>query len=136
MTLKDAIKAQCKFCDTSIEVRERYENESRMCDCPVCGEYNLTYEAFELRVLFRFERGGSRNGLVVLVESRLVSDPETHQSVTIKRYHSEKENLSDGRWRHKRITLSPDNKKFKDIILENVTGDDFRVVAEFLEVLS
>jgi len=35
----------------------------------------------------------------------------------------------------KRIILSPDNKAFKDIVLENVNGDDFRVVAEFVEVL-
>ena len=85
--------------------------------------------------LFRFERGGSRNGLVVLVESRMVSDPETHQSFTVKRYHSGKEDLGNGQWRHKKIILSPDNKEFKDIILENVSGDDFRVVAEFIEVL-
>jgi hypothetical protein len=86
--------------------------------------------------IFRFERGGSRNGLVVLVESRLVTDPETNQKFTIKRYKSEKETLPDGGWKHKLITLSPDNKQFKDIILNNVTGEDFRVVAEFVEVLS
>ena len=85
--------------------------------------------------LFRFERGGSRNGLIVLVESRLVSDPETHQKFTIKRYHSEKERFNDGAWRHKKITLSPDNKEFGDIVLTNVSGDDFRVVAEFVDVL-
>ncbi len=84
--------------------------------------------------IFRFERGGSRNGLVVLVESRLVSDPENHQRFTIKRYHSEKQDIG-GEWRHKQIILSPDNKAFKDIVLENITGDDFRVVAEFVEVL-
>ena len=86
--------------------------------------------------LFRFERGGSRNGLVVLVESRLVTDPETSQKFTIKRYKSEKETLPDGSWRHKQIILSADNKQFKDIVLSNVTGDDFRVVAEFLYVLA
>jgi type III restriction enzyme len=86
--------------------------------------------------LFRFERGGSRNGKVVLVESLQVSDPETHQSFTIKRYHSEKENLGGGQWRHKKIILSPDNKEFKDIVLKNVAGDDFRVVAEFVEALA
>lgn len=85
--------------------------------------------------IFRFERGGSRNGLVVLVESRLVTDQETSQQFTIKRYKSEKEALADGGWRHKQIILSPDNKQFKDIVLNNVTGDDFRVVAEFIEVL-
>ena len=50
MTLKDAVKTNCKFCNTSIEVRERYENCSQVCDCPVCGKYNLTEEAFELQL--------------------------------------------------------------------------------------
>jgi type III restriction enzyme len=86
--------------------------------------------------LFRFERGGSSNGLVVLVESRQVSDPETFQRFTVKRYKSEKEDLGDGQWGHKKIILSPDNKEFKDITLENVSGEDFRVVAEFIEVLA
>lgn len=85
--------------------------------------------------IFRKEKGGTRNGLVVLVESRLVSDPETDLNFTVKRYKSEKEQLPDGQWRHKRIILSPDNKEFKDIVLENVNGDDFHVVAEFVEVL-
>lgn len=82
--------------------------------------------------IFRFERGGSRNGLVVLVESHLVADPETNQRFTVKRYNSEKEDLGDEEWGHKRIVLSPDNKAFKDIMLENVSGDDFKVVAEFV----
>lgn len=85
--------------------------------------------------IFRFDRGGSRNGLIVLVESRQVTDPETNHKFTIKRYQSEKEKLEDGQWRHKKIVLSPDNKKFDDIILENVSGEDFRVVAEFIAVL-
>jgi len=85
--------------------------------------------------VFRFNPAGSRNGLVVLVESRLVHDLETHQSFTIKRYHSEKEDLEDGQWRHKKIVLSPDNKDFDNIVLENVSGDDFRIVAEFICVL-
>lgn len=85
--------------------------------------------------IFRFERGGSRNGLVVLAESRLVTDPETNQSFTIKRYKSEKEDLGDGQWRHKKITLSPDNKQFNDIVLKNVPGGNFRVIAEFIEII-
>ena len=118
---------------------------------PMPGGYRLNKDMFIAQVvgksmeptipdgswcLFRFERGGSRNSLVVLIESRLVADPETHQKFTIKRYKSEKENIGDVQWRHKKITLSPDNKDFKDIVLENVTGEDFRVVAEFVEVLS
>jgi type I restriction enzyme, R subunit len=85
--------------------------------------------------IFRFEKGGSRNGLVVLVASSLVSDPETQQRFTIKRYHSEKEHFDDGTWKHKKIILSPDNKEFDDIVLEDVNGEDFKVVAEFVEVV-
>ena len=85
--------------------------------------------------LFRFERGGSRNGKIVLVESREVSDPETHQRYTIKRYSSEKKPLDGERWAHSKITLSPDNKEFKDIILKDVSEDDFKVIAEFIQVL-
>ncbi len=85
--------------------------------------------------LFRFERGGSRNGKIVLVESRQVSDPETHQRYTIKRYSSEKKPIEGERWAHSKITLSPDNKEFKDIVLENVSEDNFKVIAEFIQVL-
>lgn len=85
--------------------------------------------------VFRFERGGSRNGLVVLMESRLVSDPESYQRFTVKRYRSKKEMEPDGTWRHTKIVLSPDNVDFEDIVLENVQEDDFRVVAEFVCVL-
>ncbi|MHB1697451.1 MAG: S24 family peptidase [bacterium] len=84
--------------------------------------------------IFQLERGGSRNGKVVLVESRLVSDPETNQKFTVKRYKSEKEVADGERWAHKRIILSPDNKNFNDIVLENVSEGDFKVIAEFVSV--
>ena len=85
--------------------------------------------------VFCLERGGSRNGKIVLVESHQITDPESQGRYTIKRYKSEKENLEDGTWQHKKIVLSPDNKEFEDIILENVPGDDFRIVAEFITAL-
>ena len=74
-------------------------------------------------------------GIDFLVESRQVTDPETHQKFTIKRYKSEKEDLGDGQWKHKRIILSPDNKEFNDIVLEDVSEEDFKVVAEFISIL-
>lgn len=85
--------------------------------------------------LFRWEKGGSRNGLVVLVASSLVNDPENEQKFTIKRYKSEKEYFEDGTWQHKLIVLSPDNKSFKGIKLEDVQPGDFKVVAEFVRVI-
>lgn len=85
--------------------------------------------------IFRFDKGGTRNGLVVIVECHSISDPETSRQFTIKRYKSEKEYLNDGTWRHKKIILSPDNNDFKDIILEDIPAVEFRVVAEFVAVL-
>ncbi|RZD17142.1 MAG: DEAD/DEAH box helicase [Candidatus Acididesulfobacter guangdongensis] len=85
--------------------------------------------------IFRLDKGGSRNETVVLVESKQVADRDTNQKFTVKRYHSEKEYFEDGTWRHKRITLSPDNKEFEPIILENMQETDFRVVAEFIGVI-
>lgn len=85
--------------------------------------------------LFRPDQGGSRNGKIVLVESRRVTDPETQQSFTIKRYKSEKRQFKDETWIHTKITLSPDNKEFKDIVLKNVREDEFHIAAEFVEVL-
>ena len=82
--------------------------------------------------IFRFDHGGSRNGKVVLVESRQVTDPETNQKYTIKRYSSEKEYFDNGTWQHKKIMLSPDNKEFNDIFLEDVLPDEFKVIAEFV----
>lgn len=41
------ITVECKFCNTAIETRLRPENDSRVCDCPVCGKYVLTDTAFE-----------------------------------------------------------------------------------------
>jgi len=85
--------------------------------------------------IFRFDQGGSRKGKVVLVESRQVTDPETNQKFTVKRYHSEKEKVDVNQWRQKKIVLSPDNKEFDDIVLENVSEGDFHVVAEFIAVI-
>ncbi len=82
--------------------------------------------------IFKKHAAGSRNGLVVLVSSHLVQDAKHEERFTVKRYSSEKEFFEDGTWRHKKIILRPDNKKFKDIILENVSPGDFQVVAEFV----
>ncbi|MFH1823767.1 MAG: DUF2075 domain-containing protein [Candidatus Firestonebacteria bacterium] len=85
--------------------------------------------------IFKLESGGTRNGQVVLVVSNLISDPEDGQRYTVKWYSSDKENLKDGTWFHKRITLKPENNDFKDIVLENVIPGDFGIVATFVKVL-
>ena len=60
--------------------------------------------------LFRPDQGGSRNGKIVLVESRRITDPETQMSFTIKRYHSEKEHFLTA---HGYIKKSPFRRTIK-----------------------
>lgn len=85
--------------------------------------------------VFRRERGGSRDGQIVLVQSRQLTDPESGAQYTVKRYHSDKELFPDGTWRHKRIVLTPDNPEFTEIVLEDVEAGDFGVVAEWVQQL-
>ena len=85
--------------------------------------------------VFQFERGGSRNAKVVLVESRHVMDPENGAQYTVKRYFSEKDFSDDGTWRHKKITLVPDNRRYNDLVLEGIHPGEFKVIAEFISSL-
>ena len=85
--------------------------------------------------VFRLDPGGTRNGKAVLVQSHHLDDLENGGKYTVKRYSSEKNLFPDGTWNHKRITLSPDNKAYKEIILENVEVEEFKVIAEFVCVI-
>lgn len=86
--------------------------------------------------VFRRDRGGSRDGKVVLVEYSGLQDPDTGMRYTVKKYESEKEYLDDGSWRHKRIVLSPINREYSDIVLADIPGHAFRVSAEFVACLT
>ena len=86
--------------------------------------------------IFTAERGGSRDGKVVLVQSHHIDDPESGGQYTVKRYFSEKEYSDDGTWRHKKITLVPENREFQELVLEHVEPTTFKVIAEFLGRLS
>ncbi len=85
--------------------------------------------------IFKLERGGSRNEKVVLVQSRHIDDPESGGQYTVKRYFSEKEYSDDGTWHHKKITLVPDNSRFKEVVLRAIEPTEFKVVAEFVDCL-
>ena len=80
--------------------------------------------------VFRLDPGGTRNGKVVLVQSQHIDDPENGGKYTVKRYSSEKNLFPDGTWNHKIITLSPDNKTYK-----NIDAESFKVIAEFVCVI-
>lgn len=83
--------------------------------------------------LFRRYGGGTRDGKVVLVQHRKITDPDTGGSYTVKRYRSEKTYSPDGSWHHTRIILEPTNLDYKPIVVD--APDDLGVLAEFVGVL-
>ena len=84
--------------------------------------------------LFAAPVAGTRQGKTVLVQMRDVSDPESGQRYTVKRYQSEKTSDGDS-WRHTRITLKPINSDFAPIVLTGADEGQLRVIAEVVEVL-
>jgi len=85
--------------------------------------------------LFREPVGGTREGKVVLVESRDVQDPDTGR-YTVKRYSSEKQVTPEG-WQHQRITLSPDSDQsgYFPIIITNSETSELRVLGELVATI-
>ncbi|AZA84426.1 hypothetical protein C1637_06175 [Chryseobacterium lactis] len=86
--------------------------------------------------LFKKYTGGSRNGLITLVEGRNVTDIEFGSSYTIKEYSSKKVTDEEG-WHHEEITLLPksNDSSFKPIVLRDEETIDFNVLGIFVRVL-
>jgi phage repressor protein C with HTH and peptisase S24 domain len=85
--------------------------------------------------LFSSPVEGSRDGKIVLVEHRAIDDPETGGSYTVKRYRSRKTQSEGELWQREEIVLEPLNPEFEPIVLRDVGEDEFRVIAELVEVL-
>ena len=88
--------------------------------------------------LFRAHPPGSREGKVVVVQHRSISDPETGGRYTVKVYASKKFLTEDGNWQHRHITLTPDSDRpeFRPIELDVPKDEDsLSVVGELLLVL-
>lgn len=84
--------------------------------------------------LFRAPVEGSRQGKIVLVQLRNVTDSETGHGYTVKRYQSEKA-LTEDAWQHERIILKPVNTDFDPIVINGSDDDEIQVIAEMIEVL-
>ena len=84
--------------------------------------------------LFAAPVEGTRQGKTVLVQMRDVTDPESGQRYTVKRYQSEKASDGDS-WHHTKITLKPINRDFAPIVLTGADEGQLQVIAEVVEVL-
>jgi len=87
--------------------------------------------------LFRKDRGGSRNGKIVLAEVSNLQDADSGSGYTVKQYESKKI-YSDDSWSHSSISLKPlsDDSSYEPLILEDYDSiSSFRIVGIFERVL-
>jgi len=87
--------------------------------------------------VFNSSAAGSRQGKIVLVKARDISDPSA-SSFTIKKYSSKKVSDEDNGWRHTHITLSPLNANYRSIEIsaEGVEDGEFKIYGEFVQVIN
>ena len=118
----------------------------------VPGHVRLTRDHFVARVeghsmeptipdgsycLFRTDRGGSREGKLVLVWHRGCTDPALGGEFSVKKYTSTKTASPGGRWSHREIRLKPLNPDpaYGDLVFDPGSEGDLRVVGEIVCVL-
>ncbi|MDO9066977.1 MAG: DUF2075 domain-containing protein [Deltaproteobacteria bacterium] len=87
--------------------------------------------------LFKKIPAGSRQGKVVLVRHREISDTETGGHYTVKIYESQKKTIEDGTWQHTSIVLRPDttSQGYSPIVLDENQSEELQVIGEFVAVL-
>lgn len=86
--------------------------------------------------VFKPYTGGTRNGKIVLVESRDIQDPDFNSAFTIKTYSSEK-SVSEESWGHTSIVLRPNSydNSYQDIVITEENAGEMRIVGEYVQVL-
>lgn len=80
------------------------------------------------------ERGGSRNGEIVLTRCNDY-DPDYDGKFTIKRYYSEKTGDENGDWEHTKIQLQSLNPDYASIDLNPNEADQYRTIGILKAVL-
>ena len=80
------------------------------------------------------ERGGSRNGEIVLTRCNDF-DPDYDGKFTIKRYYSEKTGDENGDWEHTKIQLQSLNPSYAPIDLNPDEADQYRTIGILKAVL-
>lgn len=118
-----------------IEV-ENLSNHHNYFACQVVGESMNRIIPNGSICLFRKDDGGSRNGLITLVESTNFTDAESGSRYTIKEYVSKKSISEDG-WHHEEIQLLPKSydDAFEPIILTDDELLDLKVIGVFVRVV-
>ncbi|WP_312364877.1 DNA/RNA helicase domain-containing protein [Sphingobacterium sp.] len=119
-----------------IDVEERYQDPQRYFACKVVGESMNKIIPNGSICLFERYQGGSRNGLICLVESSSFEDRDFGANYTIKEYSSKK-TITDEGWQHQEIILLPKSTddSYSPIILKDEETVDLQVIGVFRKVL-
>ncbi|MBF02430.1 MAG: hypothetical protein CMP76_03950 [Flavobacterium sp.] len=103
--------------------------------CKVVGESMNKIIPNGSLCLFKKYFGGSRNGLITLVESSEIFDTEFGANYTVKEYSSKKTYDEEG-WQHQEISLKPlSTESFEIITLRDEETSNFKVIGVFEKVL-
>lgn len=86
--------------------------------------------------VFRANPAGSRQGKIVLVQHYNYYDPDYAGAYSIKEYSSVKSFDEFGNWQHEKIELLPINKDYNPIIIDAEDAEEFRVIGEFVGIIS
>lgn len=119
-----------------IEVEERFQNSDRYFACKVVGEsMNKIIPNGSICVFERYE-GGTRNGLITLVESDSFVDRDFGANYTVKEYSSKKTVTEEG-WQHQEIILLPKSTftSYEPLHLRDEELLDLKVIGIFKKVL-
>lgn len=85
--------------------------------------------------LFKKYSGGSRNGLIMLVQARGLIDPDTGGSFVLKRYQRITPVSESSSRQNAIVHLLSDNPKFAPIVLKGLREDEISTPAVFVEAL-
>lgn len=117
-----------------LEEEQSYKNENYFA-CRVVGESMNKIIPNNSICLFEKYNGGSRNGLITLVQMLDYTDVETGANYTIKEYSSKKI-ISEDSWSHLEIKLLPKSSlEFDPIILTDDETIGLKVIGTFIKVL-
>lgn len=120
-----------------IELEDHISNREEYFACMVVGESMNKIIPNGAICLFKKYNGGSRNGLIALVESTRFYDSDFGSNYTIKEYFSKKTTSEEG-WGHEEITLLPKSTiaSYESIVLRDEELVDLSVIGIFVKVIS
>jgi len=119
-----------------LELPNNLKTNSDLFACKIVGESMNKIIPNGSIALFKRYGGGSRNGVICLVESTNIYDKDLGGQYTIKEYRSKKVQTDDS-WMHEEISLHPlsTDGNYKPIVLRDEETIDLKVLAEFVRVL-